>query len=197
MATIDEEYNDKDGEEQGCQTRFESKRKLQSFMDQVALGRHDHSFTCMTRHTLSTNNLDLGCEGMKNAQKVVSDIWALYKTECPDTSASNSALPSTELQMPVLGAGEHTPAHVKASSSIESEEEYHAKLSAYQEQCRKAFDDSTREHIELRIAFVTESSPRRWAGSWVLSLSCGNLVASCSSTIIWSKIQLIGTSFGG
>ena len=33
-------------------------------------------------------------------------------------------------------------------------------MSAYQEQCRKAFDDSTREHIELRIAFVTESDPQ-------------------------------------
>ena len=129
-------------------------------MDQVARGRHDHSFTCMARHTLSANNLDLGCEGMKNVQKVVSEIWALYKTDFPDTSASNSALPSTELQMPVLGAGEYTPAHVKASNSIESEEEYHTKLSAYQEQCRKAFDDSTREHIELRIAFVTESDPQ-------------------------------------
>ena len=123
MATSDEEDKDQDGEEQGCQTRFESQRKLQSFMDQVARGRRDHSFTCMARHTLSANNLDLGCEGMKNVQKVVSEIWALYKTEFPDTSASNSALPSTELQMPVLGAGEYTPAHVKASNSIESEEE--------------------------------------------------------------------------
>ena len=58
-------------EEQGCQTRFESKRKLNVLMDQVARGRHDHVFTCMARHTLSANNLDLGCEGMQNVQKVV------------------------------------------------------------------------------------------------------------------------------
>jgi len=98
---------------------------------------------------------------MTNVQNVVSEIWALYKTDFPDTTASISALPSTELHMPVLDAGEYTPAHVKASNSIESEEEYHTKLSAYQEQCRKALDDSTREHIELRIAFVTESDPRQ------------------------------------
>ena len=102
-ATSDEEDKVKDGEEQGCQTRFESKRKLQSFMGQVALGRHDHW------RTLSANNSDLGCEGMKNVQKVVSEIWALYKTDFPDTSASNSALPSTELQMLVLGFGEIRP----------------------------------------------------------------------------------------
>ena len=60
VAISDEEDKDKDGEEQGFQTRFESKRKLQSFMGQVARGRHDNSFTCMARHTLSANNLDLG-----------------------------------------------------------------------------------------------------------------------------------------
>ena len=69
VATSDEEDKDKDGEEQGCQTHFESKRKLQLFMDQVARGGHDHSFTCMARRTLSANNLDLGCEGMKHVQK--------------------------------------------------------------------------------------------------------------------------------
>ena len=165
VVTSDEEDNDKDkdkdkdGDEQGGQTRFESKRRLKWFMDQIAQGKHDHAFTCMARHTSSATNLDLGCDGMKHVQKLFTEIWALYKMDFPDTSAPNSALPSTELQMPVSSAGEYTPAHVKASNSIESEEEYHAKLSAYQEQCRKATENSTRDHIELRIAFVTESDP--------------------------------------
>ena len=76
--------------------------------------------------------------------------------DSPSTSDSNSAaLPSTELQVPQLIAGEYTPAHVNASNSIESEEEYHANMSTYQEQCRKSLEDSTREYIELRIALVT------------------------------------------
>ena len=80
VATSDAEDKDQDGEEQGCQTRFKSKRKLKSFMDQVARGRRDHSFTCMARHMLSANDLDLACQGLKNVQKGVSDIWALYET---------------------------------------------------------------------------------------------------------------------
>ena len=60
---------------------------------------------------------------------LISEIWELYNMEFPNTSDSNSAdLPSSELQVPLLIAGEYTPAHVKASSSIESEEEYHAKI---------------------------------------------------------------------
>ena len=110
VETSDEETKDNDGEEQGCQTRFESKLKLKSFTDQVARGKHDHSFTCMARHTLSANNLDLGCKGMKNVQKVVSEIRALYKTDFPDTPASNSALPrqSSKCLYWVLGS---TPRH--------------------------------------------------------------------------------------
>ena len=116
----------------------------------------------MARHTSSATNLDLGCEGMKHVQQLISEIWALYNMDFPNTSDSNSAaLPSTELHVPLLIAGEYTPAHVKASNSIESEEEYHATLSAYQEQCRKLLEESTMEYIELRIAFVTESDPRR------------------------------------
>jgi hypothetical protein len=130
-------------------------------MDHIVKGKHDQSFTSMARHTSSATNLDLGCEGMKHAQQLISEIWALYKVDFPNTSDSNSAaLPSTELQVPLLIAGEYTPAHVKASNSIESEEEYHATLSAYQEQCRKLLEDSTMEYIELRIAFVTESDPQ-------------------------------------
>lgn len=74
VVTSDEEDNDKDkdkdGDEQGGQTRFESKRRLKSFMDQIAQGKHDHAFTCMARHTSSATNLDLGCDGMKHAQEL-------------------------------------------------------------------------------------------------------------------------------
>jgi hypothetical protein len=161
-ATIDDEDNGHDKDEDGCKTRFESKRKLKVFMYHIAMGKHDQSFTNMARHTSSSTNLDLGCEGKRNVQKLVSEIWALYNMDFPNTLDSHSAaLPSTELQVPLRIAGEYTPAHVKASNSIESEEEYHATLSAYQEQCRKLLEESTMEYIELRIAFVKESDPRR------------------------------------
>jgi hypothetical protein len=159
-ATSDDEDSGHDKDEDGCQTRFEGKRKLKVFMDHIVMGKPDQPFTHMARHTSSATNLDLGYVDMKYVQQLISEIWALYKTDFPNTSDSNSAaLPSTELQVPLLIAGEYTPAHVKASNSIESEEEYHATLSAYQEQCRKLLEESTMEYIELRIAFVTESPP--------------------------------------
>ena len=76
-ATSDDEDNGHDKDEDGCQTRFESKRKLKVFMYHIAMGKHDQSFTNMARHTSSSTNLDLGCEGMKHAQQLLSEIWAL------------------------------------------------------------------------------------------------------------------------
>jgi hypothetical protein len=115
-ATIDDKDNCQDKDEDGCQTRFEIKRKLKVFMDHIVMGKHDQPFTHMARHTSSTTNLDLGCEGMKRVQQLISEIWALYNMDCPSTSDSNSAsLPPTELQMPLLIAGEYTPARVNIS----------------------------------------------------------------------------------
>ena len=86
------------------------------------MGKHDQPLTHMTRHTSSATNLDLGCDGMKYVQQLVSEIWALYNMDFPNTSDSNSAaLPSTEHQVPLLIAGVYTPAHVKAPNSIEPE----------------------------------------------------------------------------
>ena len=147
----DEKKNQIDNEPN--QTRFESKRKAKALVDQIGKGKHDHAFTCMARHTSSATNLDLGCDGMKVIHKQVQDIYALYKEEFPDAPASGAVLPSTEIQMPNC-AGAYTPAQVKATTAIESEEEYQAKLSAYNEQCRQALDQSTKEYVEQRIAFI-------------------------------------------
>ena len=124
-------------EESGAQTRFESKRRLKIMMDQVAKGKYDTSFVSMARAHSSSMNLDLGCEGMANIQKLVNDLYTLYKTEFPDEPRQAAVLPSTEVDVNA-SAGVYTPVHVKASSRIESQEEYQAKLSAYQEECRKA-----------------------------------------------------------
>ena len=43
--TSDAEDKDNNVEEQGGQTRFESKRKLKLFMDQIAWGKHDQALT--------------------------------------------------------------------------------------------------------------------------------------------------------
>ena len=153
-ADSSEEESDGEGQQkEGHQTRFESKRKLKLFMDQVAKGKHDNSFTSMARHTSSATTLDLGCEGMKHIQRTVSDIFALYQADYPDAAASAAGLPSTEIQMPTC-AGVYTPAHVKASAAIDTEEEYQAKLAAYYEQCRKAQAASIKEHIETRVVMV-------------------------------------------
>ena len=127
-ATIYDEDNGHDKAEDGCQTRSESKRKLKVFMGHIVMGKHDQPLTHMARHTSSATNFDLGCEGMKHVQQLFSEIWALYNMDFPNTSDSNStALPSTELHVALLIAGEYTPAHVKAYNSIESEEAYHEK----------------------------------------------------------------------
>ena len=47
-----------DKAEDGCQTRFESKRKLKVLMDQIVKEKRDQAFTGMARHTSSTTNLN-------------------------------------------------------------------------------------------------------------------------------------------
>ena len=73
-ATIDEEDIGQDKNEDGCQTCFESKRKLKVFMDRIVMGKHDQSFLHIARHTSSATNLDLGCEGMKHVHQLISEI---------------------------------------------------------------------------------------------------------------------------
>ena len=150
----DSDDENKTKDESSSQTRYESKRKLQLLMDQVAKGKYDTSFVSMARATSSSLNLDLGCEGMGKLQKLVQEIWALYKSEFPDEPPQAPVLPSTDIDMSAC-AGVSTPAHVKASSQIETHEEYQEKLSAYQEECRQAQDESVKGHINLRVAFVS------------------------------------------
>ena len=50
-------------------------------MDHIVKGKHDQSFTSMARHTSSATNLDLGCEGMKHVQQLISEIWALCEMD--------------------------------------------------------------------------------------------------------------------
>ena len=79
-ASDDEDHGHDHGhdkDEDGCQTRFESKRKLNVFMYHMVMGKHDQPFTHMARHTSSATNLDLGCDGMKYVQQLISEIWAL------------------------------------------------------------------------------------------------------------------------
>ena len=53
----------------------------------------------------------------------------MYLAEFPDTQASGQgSLPNAVLAADETNAGEYTPASVKASSTIESEEEYQANL---------------------------------------------------------------------
>ena len=149
----DEQKNKNKDDEDGPQTRFESKRKMKLFMDQVSKGRFDTSFVSMARAKSSSMHLDLGCEGMANVQKIINELYALYKVDFPEQPRQPSTLPSTEIDVNA-SAGVYTPAHVKASSRIESQEEYQAKLATYQEECRQAQEDATKEHINLRVHMI-------------------------------------------
>ena len=126
-----EDHQEQNTQDEGPQTRFESKHKLKLLMDGVAKGRHDTMFVSMTRVVGSAVNLNLGCEGMATVHKFVNDIFTLYNAEFPDTPQGAVSLPSTEINVNA-SAGVYTPAHVKASSRIETAEEYQEKLSAYQ-----------------------------------------------------------------
>ena len=61
--------------------------------------------------------------------------------------------PSAEIDVDA-SAGVYTPAHVKASNRIESQEEYQQRLAAYQDECRRAQEDATNEHINLRVHMI-------------------------------------------
>jgi len=50
-ATIDDEDNGHDKDEDGCQTRFESKRKLKVFMDHIV---HKHGTAHFVSHQLGS-----------------------------------------------------------------------------------------------------------------------------------------------
>jgi hypothetical protein len=186
------------------QTRFESKRKLKMLVDQIARGKHDHAFTCMARHTSSAINLDLGCDGMKSIQKQIQDIYVLYKEEFPEVPASiaTTALPSAEIQMH-SSAGEYTPAQVKGTSAIETEEEYQAKLSAYNEQCRQAVEESAKQYVEQRIALVISDLDGQKIAKKLEKVSFmrepGRKLfiydSLCQDPLNWSKLRKMKRSF--
>ena len=94
----------------------------------------------MARTTSSSLNLDLGCEGMGKLQKLVQGIWALYQSEFPDEPTQAPVLPSTDIDMSAC-AGVYTPAHVKASRRIETQ------------QCRHV-QELINEHVHWRVAFI-------------------------------------------
>jgi hypothetical protein len=61
-AASDDEDHGHDKDEDGCQTRFESKRKLKVFMDHIVMGKHDQPFTHGTAHFVS-HQLGSGLRG--------------------------------------------------------------------------------------------------------------------------------------
>ena len=74
---------------------------------------------------------------MVTIQKLSNEIWTLRQTEFPDQPQQAASLPSADVDM-TASVGVCTLAHVKASSRIETQEDYQAKLATYQEQCRQA-----------------------------------------------------------
>ena len=126
-------------------------------MDPIANGQFVLSFVCMARGTSSSMHLDLGCDGMAHVHKQAIDIWTLYKGEFPDEPQQAPALPSTSIDVSA-SAGVYTPALVKASSRIETQEEYQAQLSAHQEQCRQAQEEFIKGHITLRWPLLSAST---------------------------------------
>ncbi len=139
-----------DGQEQ---TRFESKRKVMALLDAIQKGKHDYSFIALARHVSNAVSLDLSIPEMQGVQKAISEIWALYQAEFPEPTQPQGDLPNALLQ-PKDAAGAYTPASVKASIAIESEEEYQTKLALYLEECRKAVNTSAEEYIDQRLALV-------------------------------------------
>ena len=200
-----EDDTKKNEDEPGPQTRFESKRKLKLFMDQVAKGKHDTAFVSMARAKSSSMTLDLGCDGMAGIQKTINELYSLYKVEFPEQQAQAVSLPSAEIDVNAGAgsAGVYTPAHVKASSRIESQEEYQAKLAAYQESCRRAQEDATKEHINLRIVMVISDLDPLKINKKLEKVSFMKEVGRklfhydslCQDPLNWAKVRRLKRSF--
>ena len=137
----------------GTHTRFESKRRLNILLDAMAKGKHDTAFVSMARQNGASTHLELGCDGMKSITTTVNEIYTIYKAEFPETQLQTHQLPSIDVDMNA-SAGEYSPARVKASNTIETQQEYHEKLSAYQDACRKAQETATKEHMDMRVVLI-------------------------------------------
>ena len=124
-------------------SRFASKVKLLNLCEQVAKGKHDWGFAQLGKAQGHASSLDFSAESMRNLKAKIQEIWTDYcaefppetvPQEVPGATAASTAQPATE---------------IRASSRIESEQDYHIRLAEWGQQCEKAVEDATEDYIFL------------------------------------------------
>ena len=143
------------------QSRYLCKTKLGQLCESVATNKHEQAFRSLGKFVGVANTLDLSFEGMKAVQEKVPEIYTVYMKEFPVAPSLSMSLPNA-----VVAAGVYTPAAsgnvgsdggdsmVRVSSTIESEQEYNAKLSDFMNQCRQAELTSIDDYINQRVTLV-------------------------------------------
>ena len=107
----------------------------------------------MARLHSSATHLDLGAEGMTNLTRQINELYSLYRQEFLDAPQQAQSHPSTEIDINA-SVGAYTSAHVRASSRIESQDEYQAKLSAHQQACKDTQEASIKDHINMKVVLI-------------------------------------------
>lgn len=132
------------------QTRYMSKQKLIALMDTVAKNKHEAAFTGLARCTGTSHQLDLAVEPMKMVHAKVNEVLQLYKIDFPPEVVREGSLPEAVVATPTT-AGEYSPATVKTTSAIQSEEEYATKLSQHVSECRRQEAEAIKAYVDQRI----------------------------------------------
>ena len=137
-------------------SRFESKVKLLRFCDHLARGRHDFALAALGKEQGGASNLDLSRECMRTVKARIQEIWSDYVADFPQQQQepmSATQVPSMQVDTGIDGHG----TTVRASSHIESEEEYNTRKAAWLSQCEKATEESVEQYIPSMIVLVASA----------------------------------------
>jgi len=135
------------------ESRFSSKTKLVRLCEHVSKGAHDWAFAQAAKTLGSASNLDLSLPPMKTLHGKVQEIWGDYMMEFPanPVQAVAADIPCATVAASSGGATTRT---VKASSAIQSEEEYQGRLSSWMQACQEAMEESVRSYISSTVVLA-------------------------------------------
>ena len=147
----DTETPQKPEQEGEMQTRYVSKQKLIALLDAVAKNKHEQAFTSLAKAFGNAGQLDMSHESMRVVRDKVNDIYQVYNNEFPPDTVQQDSLPEATVQVAQDQAGVYAPASVRTSSSIQSADEYNARLSQYIAECRRVESEAIQTYVAQRV----------------------------------------------
>ena len=135
-------------------SQFQSKIKLRRLCDNLARGKYDRALATLGKELGAASTLDLSRECTRTLKGKVEDIWKDYSVEFaqpPSSPKKDENVPSVQID---IGAMSTT---VKASSRIESEEEYIARKAEWMAACERAQEEAVEQHISSTVILVVAS----------------------------------------